>query len=884
MTKTDTSYIKPKLREYLQRKGITITKNKLRCPNPDHQDSKPSAILYENASGDHVVTCMSQCGESWDIFELAGMLDNARTFPEQLQAVKDTLSITDIPKTEASPPPLNKKKKKIDYVSLEKEDAKKIYTKKAACKIADFIYKDKNYTLANQWPYFDKDGKLICMDIRFEFPSSAGEIEKKQIITFWYDGKNLKTKGPPNVIYNLDEIFIHPDKPILISEGCKCAEISRALKIFTPCAWNGGTGRVSYIDWTVLKDYEIYILHDDDSAGLKAALKIKDQLQHAKIITPPEKIREIKKKGGDIEEILQIMSDDELTKYIIESPGMEASPTTTTPVSNTPAEYPKTEASVSGDSIPFKILGVADDGFAYYLDESDRLRAWALDSMNKNKLMVLAPRSYWYEDYQNREGKISWESALDDIIRISLRKDFNLDNVRGRGAWREKDGRICYHDGKNTIGEFDKSRLFLRKALVDIGLKDKPAELNLCVEIKNTVSQMSFETKVDAVRCLAWSILAPFAGALPWRPALLITGDSGSGKTTLANKVVRPLAEPLWLDGIETTPAYLRSRVNKDSCAVVFEETEADTKKKKENRDALFSIMRVSTSDDAPDSGKGTKDGGYRSSKMQNMFAFIGTDPTIDSVADENRIFRINMVRPTNGSSWKKLERDLKKLLSIENCRSIRSLTWIKLKTILELSIRLADIVMRKSNKDYRSSFADAILCSAYIVIFGGMENPSDEKIDDFFEKYYKLQPPDEVRYDAEETINRLFDEVIEIIHDGRREKITIIECLNRIENGAIISDEDDKVTEKVIRDTKLTISRYGIKLLDDGEVAICNSHHLVRQIIQRGKGYSKLFKRHKGFVEASRVVSFSDNSRRCTIIKGIIKTDIDKNLENLIF
>jgi hypothetical protein len=52
---------------------------------------------------------------------------------------------------------------------------------------------------------------------------------------------------------------------------------------------------------------------------------------------------------------------------------------------------------------------------------------------------------------------------------------------------------------------------------------------------------------------------------------------------------------------------------------------------------------------------------------MQNMFAFIAIDPTVDNVADENRIFRINMVKPTNGETCATSKQNSAGLLSDEN-------------------------------------------------------------------------------------------------------------------------------------------------------------------------------------------------------------------------
>ena len=51
------------------------------------------------------------------------------------------------------------------------------------------------------------------------------------------------------------------------------------------------------------------------------------------------------------------------------------------------------------------------------------------------------------------------------------------------------------------------------------------------------------------MRILSWSAIAPFAGALPWRNAGLLTGDSAWGKSQVIDHIVRPIASPSFFNG-----------------------------------------------------------------------------------------------------------------------------------------------------------------------------------------------------------------------------------------------------------------------------------------------------------------------------------------------
>lgn len=88
----DTTDTKKRLREYLGQRGIEIKKNILRCPN--HNDDTPSAVIYDNQ--DEPTVWCPVCDKSFDIFEVAGLLDNLSSFPEKLKSVNDTLGNTEI--------------------------------------------------------------------------------------------------------------------------------------------------------------------------------------------------------------------------------------------------------------------------------------------------------------------------------------------------------------------------------------------------------------------------------------------------------------------------------------------------------------------------------------------------------------------------------------------------------------------------------------------------------------------------------------------------------------------------------------------------------------------------------------------------------------------
>lgn len=865
--------IKSRLREYLNRRGIRYNDKSKTWACPGHADEKPSAVLYENPDG-HILWC-PVCQASWSIFEVCGLIDgipdHKDTFPKKLESVKSTLGIYEEPEKKPA-------QKKEAPVSLPREEAKNIYTR---ARIIEIYRMSKRATLdlekaaiVNSWAYTTETGDIIGMDVRLE--DGSGD---KNVITYWYNGRSLKTAGAPVLIFNLYEAM-QSEKPILIHEGAKCATAAAVLENFISVSWSGGAAKPLLADWKPFDGREIFILPDDDDPGIKAAELIKKQLPQAKIIKPVIAAREKKPKGADIEEILQIMSPDEITAYILNPENhLEVSggdPSGLPGHSSSPPLPPVGDRSDGSSSEPFKILGIGDDGRANFIDAWGYHHPIKLSALSKGILNDIADLNYWKLEFPNGKAGVDWAEAQNYLIIGSKMKDFHISSIRGRGAWHDGE-KISYHDGVKTYGEWDEKKIYLRSTRQNIGIEDEPIKKELALKIKDVIFRLSFETPADAVRCMGWSVLAPFAGALKYRPAMLLTGGSGTGKSTVANIIIKPLSNCLWLNGSESTVAGVRGKVQRDSVSIVFEETEKDTDKKKMNREELFSLMRVNVTDDAPDTIKGTKEGGYNSFKMQNMFGFIAIDPTIDSIADENRIFRINMTTPQNVGEWKKLETELSGLLNEKNCRSIRALTWNKLKIIFALADRIVDLIRTKTNRDFRSSYSDALLAGAFMVIWTGVDNPSDDQIDKMLDKYYSFQPPESHRDESSEIIDRLMDEVIEIIHDKTREKITVLEGLTRVFRG--MNTDDEFYSPDQLKNYRQHLARIGIRLYEGDKIAIANNHHMIKKIINHGEGYAKIFKRHPGWIER-KLVSFSgDKNRQATIISGIIvKQDDEKS------
>ncbi len=748
--------------------------------------------------------------------------------------------------TDATAEPVKKsapKNKADNCVPVQYEEAKTVFSREAMQGYADNIFGEKPKKFIKAWPYKNAEGAVELVAVRFE-----DDTGKKDVLSYYFDGQRLKMKGYPTLLYGRDNLVKHPEKDVLLVSGEKCAEAANSLG-FIGVTSNGGEKKIKQVDLSPLESRSIFLWPDDDKPGADWAEYLIEKFPNARIVEHIPAIRDKVPKGADIADALEFMQPEAVLKHI------HAAKTQ----SETQKNKKETEPSVDASSYPFQILGVADDGRAYFISETERLHAYSLSSLTRTHLINLAKVEWWRMTYG--DNKTSWEEAQSDIIQISNMRDFDPDRMRGRGAWREPDGRICYHNGKKVEGDFSEDRIYLRRTIKDIGLKTPKAGAAARESVFNAAVDLTFTSFADCIRTLSWSILAPFAGALPWRPAGLMTAATGTGKTTIVNSIIKPLAMPIICSGGESTSAGIRQRIGVDSCAVVVEEAEADTQKKRQNRDETFSLMRQSTSDDSPDVLKGTIDGRGMRFTLRSMFFFVSISPEIDSEADESRIFRVNLSKAGySREKWLEKDRFLKSSITPEICASIRAYTWENIREIIALSERVAERVQVVSGIDNRAALSESLIVAAFIVVFRNELNPSTESIDIFVKDYFASSPVEAPRDGAVELLETYLDH---IVRDGQN-SYTLKDVLEIARTGYLDGAEFSSQSR-----FRRMAGMYGIGLTKDGDYAIAMNHPETMKILDVGKGYHFKFRRHPAMINKSFAVNLGGNTiKNCVIIK----------------
>jgi hypothetical protein len=428
--------------------------------------------------------------------------------------------------------------------------------------------------------------------------------------------------------------------------------------------------------------------------------------------------------------------------------------------------------------------------------------------------------------------------------------------------------RYVYHDGEQTWysdgGTATARYVYQKKSRLDVGLGVAPADAKTRESMWQAAKQLSFETEADCARLLAWSVLAPFCGALPWRPAGFLTGASKSGKSTILSAVVTKLALPLFISG-DSTSAYIRQETGNDCRPIVIDEAENSTEGEHRRMVDIFSLMRQSTSDNAPLIGKGTMNQRPITFATRNMYLFSAISPGIEKQADAARMFVVDLRRPDN--DWPSVKAAIAGAFTPENCAAIRAFTWHNLARIVEAAERVAHVVEDVAGLSSRDAMLEAILWSAHWIVWrDGI--PAEAELRRGMERVFEVKGREEAEPDAEILLNRLLTEVVPMFSDyGKR--YTLEHFLRAVMQGY---DADD--TGADLEKYKKTCWQFGLYVLPKTrEVAVAIRRPAIAKLLGGTLAYHITLARHGLCTEKSRPVTQDGPTKRCVIFSaGILE------------
>jgi hypothetical protein len=171
--------------------------------------------------------------------------------------------------------------------------------------------------LVATYPYFNADGSPWTTVRRYESYDEQGKRVSKRFLPIQPNGTYKLPKGP-RPLYRLREILGHPDDPVLVVEGEKCADA--AANFFTErgldlvaASWHGGSQATEKTDWAPLANRDVFLWPDRDPPGRKAMESIASKLSTSRVrvvAVPPgfddgKDIADFLEEGCDVKTLIE---------------------------------------------------------------------------------------------------------------------------------------------------------------------------------------------------------------------------------------------------------------------------------------------------------------------------------------------------------------------------------------------------------------------------------------------------------------------------------------------------------------------------------------------------------------------------------------------------
>lgn len=351
------------------------------------------------------------------------------------------------------------------------------------------------------------------------------------------------------------------------------------------------------------------------------------------------------------------------------------------------------------DAMPFRILGKGLDRKIYFhCYRSKEVIGISAHNLKGAYLLEVAPKKWWCKYYINPNGGVAWQLAQDDMLRrAEVMETFDTTRIRRSGAWIDN-GEIVFHAGEYLLIKNEKWELIEKNGRY-IYEKSRclPIDINNAltteqsIQFLELIGNLEMKTKVQEHILAGWCLLAPFGGALKWRPHIWLTGPAGSGKSWVLDNIIdRMVGQEFGIKGTGTsTPAGIRQNLQSTTLGVVLDEMESDNRKHADYIEQILKMFREASSgiESAASTLHGSVDQSGKSWLVRSMACFASIGASLRQDADIDRFTILSMTTmnlPVKKRSEKFTElEEMVQILTLEYCRAFVSRTYSIINEVL---------------------------------------------------------------------------------------------------------------------------------------------------------------------------------------------------------
>ena len=367
-------------------------------------------------------------------------------------------------------------------------------------------------------------------------------------------------------------------------------------------------------------------------------------------------------------------------------------------------EEPDRESGADGwaETAPFRCLGMHRDRYHYLPHSHGQIVALtAASHAHEMELAQLAGNDWWRREFPSSSGNsIDWRKAGKAIMEECHKRGvFQPESIRGRGFWRDEDGEIIAHFGDRLLLPGGKravrpeaykgqAHIYPRLPRFDGAHRTEVMDIDESKTLVDMFTSRTWDDEASGFLLAGWVALAPFSGALPWRPHLWLTGSSGSGKTTLIQRMIMPLlgGMELYAEGA-TTEAGIRWKLEACARPVVLDDAEQSTAQSARARvRAILELARSASSSGGRLLGGGSASSAATNFRATSMFLLASVAAGFREEADKSRFTVLSLKSPEQldpverRKEWEAFQPELDRYFTPMAGRSLiaRTAQWLR--------------------------------------------------------------------------------------------------------------------------------------------------------------------------------------------------------------
>jgi putative DNA primase/helicase len=306
--------------------------------------------------------------------------------------------------------------------------------------------------------------------------------------------------------------------------------------------------------------------------------------------------------------------------------------------------------------------------FYFYSKLSNAILAFSTSKFTKQHVVQLAPIEFWQnESFDKSEYIADYLITMCNAVGY-----FDLQSIRGRGAWKESD-RIIFHTGmqllsdkiRYNLGSIETEFTYEMRKNIRIPIENMMDKLE-CAKLTRLLSRLNWNTEADGKLLAGWLAIAPVCGALSWRPHCWITGPRGNGKTYVLEQIVHQVLGEFSINaqGTAATEAAIRQKLNSDAMPVTIDESEGNDENAARRIQEVIALARAGSSEKSPAIPKGGKDGKATDYFVRSCFLMVSINPQLVNDSDKRRFTIFELAKHSNQDKFKELNKIKKETIT----------------------------------------------------------------------------------------------------------------------------------------------------------------------------------------------------------------------------